>query len=46
MSATPLEDLREEVRRLLAREVHAAELRDGVVAVLEEDALVELLGAA
>ena len=34
----PLEDLREQVRRLLAREVHAAELRDGVVAVLEEHA--------
>ena len=41
----PLEDLRQQVRRLLAREVHAAELRDRVVAVLEEHALVELLGA-
>ena len=29
---------------MLAREVHAAELRDGVVAVLEEDALVEFFG--
>ena len=45
MSAAPLEDLREQVRRLLAREVHAAELRDGVVAVLEEHPVVELLGA-
>ena len=42
----PLEHLRQEVRRLLAREVHAAELGDGVVAVLEEDAVVELLGPA
>ncbi len=42
---TPLEDLGEQVRRLLAREVHATELRDGVVAVLEEHAVVELLGA-
>ena len=42
----PLEDLGEQVRRLLAREVHATELRDGVVAVLEEHAVVELLGAA
>ena len=43
--ATPLEDLREDVGRLLAREVHAAELGDGVVAVFEEDALVERFGA-
>ena len=41
----PLEDLREQVRCLLTREVHAAELGDGVVAVLEEHARVELLGA-
>ena len=41
----PLEHLREEVRRLLAREVHTAELGDGVVAVFEEHALVELFGA-
>ena len=41
--ASPLEHLREHVRRLLAREVDAAELRDGVVAVLDEDLLVELL---
>ena len=45
ISATPLEDLREDVGRLLAREVHAAELRDGVVAVFEEDPLVERFGA-
>ena len=44
--AAPLEDLREQVRRLLTREVHAAELGDGVVAVLEEHALVELFRAA
>ena len=42
---TPLEDLGEHVRRLLACEVHAAELSDRVVAVLEEHLLVELLGA-
>ena len=41
----PLEDLGEQVRRLLAREVDAAELGDGVVAVLEEDAFVEVFGA-
>jgi hypothetical protein len=41
----PLEDLGEDVRRLLAREVYTAELGDGVVAVLEEHPLVELLGA-
>ena len=40
----PLEDLGEQVRRLLARQVHASELGDGVVAVLEEHAVVELLG--
>ena len=39
----PLEHLREQVRRLLAREVHATELGDGVVAVFEEHAVVELL---
>src|SRR5204863_3012290 len=37
-----LQDLREDVRRPLARDVRAAELRDRVVAVTEEDALVEL----
>ena len=42
--ATPLEDLREDVGCLLAREVHSPELRDGVVAVLEEDPFVERLG--
>ena len=41
----PLEHLGEDVRRLLARQVNAAELGDGVVAVLEEHPLVELLGA-
>src|SRR5687767_15999566 len=38
----PLEDLREDVRDPLARDVRAAELRHRVVAVAEEDALVEL----
>ena len=42
---TPLEHLGEDVRRLLAGQVHAAELGDRVVAVLEEDLLVQLLGA-
>jgi len=41
---TPLEHLGEEVGRLLAREVHPTELSDAVVAVLEEDAVVERLG--
>ena len=41
--AAPLEHLGEKVRCLLAREVHSAELRDRVVAVLEEDPVVELL---
>jgi hypothetical protein len=41
---TPLEHLRQQVRRLLAREVDAAQLGDRVVAVLEEDLVVELLG--
>ena len=40
----PLEHLGEDVRRLLARQVDAAELGDRVVAVLDEDLLVELLG--
>ncbi len=37
-----LQDLRQEVRRPLARDVCAAELRDRVVAVADEDALVQL----
>src|SRR4051794_19276742 len=43
--AGALEDLRQYVRDPLARDVHAAELRDRVVAVAEEDGLVELRGA-
>ena len=43
--AAPLEDLGEDVRCLLAGQVHAAELGDGVVAVLDEHLLVEVLGA-
>ena len=42
----PLEHLGEQVRCLLAGQVHAAELGDRVVAVLEEDPVVELLGPA
>ena len=42
--ASPLEDLGEQVRRLFAGEVDAAELGDRVVAVVEEDPLVQLLG--
>ena len=41
----PLEDLGEDVARLLAREVHAAQLGDGIVAVLVEDLLVQVVGA-
>ena len=41
----PLEHLGEDVRRLLAGQVDAAELGDRVVAVLEEHPLVQLLGA-
>ena len=37
-----LEDLRQQVRRPLARDVRAAELRDRVVAVADEDPLEEL----
>jgi hypothetical protein len=40
-----LEDLRHDVRDPLARDVRAPELGDGVVAVADEDALVELPGA-
>ena len=40
----PLEQLRQDVRGLLARQVHAAELGDRVVAVLDEDLLVQCLG--
>ena len=43
--AAPLEDLGEDVRDVLARDVGPAELRDRVVAVLVEDSCVELLGA-
>ena len=42
--AAPLEHLGEDVRCLLARQVHTTELRHRVVAVLEEHLLVELLG--
>ncbi len=42
---TPLEDLGQQVRGLLARQVDAAELRHGVVAVVEEHPLVQFLGA-
>ena len=41
---SPLQHLREQVRRLLAGQVDPSELGHGVVAVLEEDLLVELLG--
>src|SRR6266436_153420 len=43
--AAPLEHLGQNVRRAFAREVHAAQLGHGVVAVVGEDALVQLLGA-
>ena len=42
--ATPLQRLRERLRRLLAREVDAAELGDGVVTELHEHPVVQLLG--
>jgi hypothetical protein len=38
----PLQELRQQVGRPLARDVRPAELRDGVVAVAEEDPLVQL----
>ena len=41
----PLEHLGQDVRGALDRQVHTAQLRDRVVAVLEEDPVVELLGA-
>src|SRR5205823_1712047 len=41
----PLEDLGEQVRCLLACEMDTAELSDGIVAVLQEDALVEVFRA-
>ncbi len=43
--ASPLEDLGEDVRRLLAREVGTTELGDRVVAVLVEHPLVEVFSA-
>ena len=43
--AAALEHLGQDVRRVLARHVHAAELRDRVVAVLVEHPLVQPLGA-
>ena len=42
----PLEHLRQDVRRALARQVNPAELGDRVVAVFDEHALEELLGPA
>ena len=42
---TPLEDLGENVGGLLAGEMHATQLSDRVVAVLEEDLLIELFGS-
>ena len=44
--AAPLEHLGQQVRRLLAGQVDAAELGHRVVAVLDEHPLVELLGPA
>ena len=40
----PLEHLGENVRRLLTREVHSPELRNAVIAVLEEHSVVQFLG--
>ena len=42
--ASPLQCLRERLGRLLAREVHATELSDGVVPELHEHPVVQLLG--
>jgi hypothetical protein len=42
---TPLQRFGEELRRLLACQVHAAELRHRIVSVLDEHSVVELLGA-
>ena len=42
---SPLQRLGQQLRGLLAREVHAAELGHRVVAVLDEDVLVEARGA-
>src|SRR5207249_8332145 len=44
--SAPLEHLSQDVRRALAREVHPTELGDGIVAVLDEHPLEELLGPA
>ena len=41
---TPLEDLREQIRGLFARQVDTTELGNRVVAVVEEDTLVQFLG--
>ena len=43
---SPLQHLGEHVGGLLARQVHTAQLRHRVVAVLEEDPVVEFLGPA
>ena len=43
--SSPLERFRQQLRGLLAREVHTSELRHGVVPVLEEHPVVELLGS-
>src|SRR5207249_5087585 len=42
----PLEHLGQDVRRALARQVYPAELRDGIVTVLDEHTLEELLGSS
>jgi hypothetical protein len=42
--AAPFDRLGEQLRGLLAREVHAAELRDRIVAELEEHPIEQLLG--
>ena len=41
--STPFEDLGQDVRRLLAGEVHAAQLGYGVIAVFEEHLFVKVL---
>jgi hypothetical protein len=43
--ASPLEDLGEDVRHVLARDVRAAQLRDRVVPVVAEDLRVQLFRA-
>ena len=44
--ATPFQNLGQQIRSLLARQVNTAELGDRIIAILHKDSFVELLGTS